>query len=140
MIVFPYTQFGSKERVQYRPTVPVIFRHGKTRIPIAHAIVDTGADYTLLPLQLANEFGFTFDLKKGELWNGAGGGTFRVYRAPEAIDCVIQKNGFAPLQWKSIVHFTLEQPTILLGHRGCLEYFNLSFYGKKKELHMDYAK
>ncbi len=138
---FKYTEYElGKGRFTARPTLPITFQYGNIRIPVADALVDTGADQTLLPLEFAIQFGFRFDLKKdGEVWSGAGGGKFRVFLAPRPIKFILAQEGFRTIQWMGPVTFTLEQPTILLGHQGCLEHLDLLFHGKQKILEVKAA-
>jgi hypothetical protein len=140
-MIFPYTHYQLPSgKVISRPIVPVTLKYRSTVLPV-EALVDTGADETVLPLEFATLFGFSFDLEKdGEQWEGAGGGLFRIFRSPKPIEFILEQNGFPPLKWKGHVCFTLNQPTILLGHRECLEYMNSSFMGKKKLLEMQMAK
>lgn len=78
-----------------RPTLPITFQYGGMTIPVKDALVDTGADQTLLPLAFEVEFGFRFDLKRdGIEWSGAGGGKFRVFLAPEPIEFILEQRGF----------------------------------------------
>lgn len=129
-----------KGGVVYRPTLPITFQFGDIKIPVTDALVDTGADQTLLPLAFAIQFGFQFDLKKdGEEWSGAGGGKFRVFFAPEPIKFILEQTGFRKILWSGAVTFTLKQPTILLGHRGCLEHLDIMFRGKQKILEVNAA-
>jgi hypothetical protein len=60
-----------------------------------------------------------------------------VYQSPEPVEHVIEGKGFRPIRWKAHVGFTLSQPTILLGHRGCLERFDVLFRGGEKVLQME---
>lgn len=135
---FPYAQYEYPQGIVQRPTLPVTFTYGKVSIPYADALVDTGADQTMLPLEFATSFGFSFDLKRdGEEWNGAGGGKFIVYHSPKPIQFSIEQNGFQKIEWEGHVCFTLKQPTILLGHRGCLENLDLIFRGRQKVLEVN---
>jgi hypothetical protein len=130
---FPYAQFTLPDgRRIYRPMLPITFKHGRVSFPV-HALADTGADETILPMAFAAEFGFTFDLEADRVaYQGAGGNGFIVYPSPELIEHCISGPGFRPIRWKGRVSFTLDQPTILLGHRDCLERFNLTFKGKER--------
>lgn len=138
-MIFPYTEYTLFDGTKIsRPTLPVCIKFGRTEIPITEALVDTGADQTLLPLAFASEFGFKFDLAKDKIeWQGAGGHSFPVYKSPEAIELCINIKGFRRKYWKAKVYFTLKQPTILLGHKGFLEHFDLMFRGAKKVLEVN---
>lgn len=139
---FAYTEYTlENERVIRRPTLPITLRYGNVTIPVADALVDTGADQTVLPLEFATAFGFSFDLKKDvEKWSGAGGSLFLVYRSPKPIHCSLSQIGFRTIQWEGHVYFTLKQPTILLGHKGCLEHLDLVFRGKQRMLEVAAAR
>ena len=97
---FRYTEYEmGNGKVICRPTLPVTFQYGDITIPVADALVDTGADQTLLPLAFAIPFGFRFDLKKdGDEWSGAGGGKFRVFFAPKPITFILEQTGFRRIQ------------------------------------------
>lgn len=133
---FRYTEYElGNGKTMHRPTLPLTLHYGNVVIPVADALVDTGADRTLLPLELGIAFGFRFDLQKdGDVWSGAGGGKFRVYFAPAPIHFTLQQKAFRDIQWTGLVCFTLDQPTILLGHKGCLEYLDITLRGKKREI------
>jgi hypothetical protein len=120
--------------------LPITFQYVDIIIPVKDALVDTGADQTLLPLAFAVQFGFRFDLKRdGVEWSGAGGGKFRVFLAPEPITFILEQTGFRRIQWTGLVSFTLDQPTILLGHKGCLQHLNIMFRGREKILEVNAA-
>lgn len=138
---FRYTEYElGKGKTIYRPTLPITLHYGDVAIPVSDALVDTGADQTLLPLEFAIVFGFRFDLKEnGEVWSGAGGGKFHVFSAPMPIHFTLEQRGFRTIRWTGMACFTLEQPTILLGHKGCLEYLDVTVRGKKREIEVHAA-
>lgn len=41
--------------------------------------------------------------------------------------------GYRPNRWEGTVYFAGGEPTILLGHHECLEYFDLTVYGPEKK-------
>lgn len=119
------------------PALRITFHYKKCRITIGNALVDTGADETLLPLSMAIDMGFEFDLDKDKtVWDGAGGKQFAVYQSPEKIECILESQGYRPFIWKSPVFFTLEQPTILIGRNHFLDNFIVTFRGKEKILEL----
>jgi len=116
----------------------VTFRYKKFRETIGNALVDTGADETLLPLSMANEMGFDFDLDKDRtMCGGAGGKQFPIYKSPEQIEFILESPGFRPYSWKSNVFFTLEQPTILIGRKNFLDRFVVKLDGKNRILEIN---
>lgn len=119
--------------VVYFPALRVTFQNGRYRETIGNALIDTGADQTLLPLAMASEMGFTFDLEQDRLlWSGAGGKQFAVYQSPVPIEHILENDGFRPYSWKSHVHFTVEQPTILIGRKGFIDNFSLTVDGRSR--------
>ena len=138
---FRYAEYDTgKSGVICRPTLPITFQYRGTTIPVTDALVDTGADQTILPLAFAVQFGFKFDLMRdGIECNGAGGGKFRVFFAPEPVEFTIEQTGFRRIRWNGPVSFTLDQPTILLGHKGCLEHLDIMFRGREKVLEVNPA-
>ncbi|MBI3619476.1 hypothetical protein HY213_05595 [Candidatus Peregrinibacteria bacterium] len=138
---FRYTEYEmGRGQVVYRPTLPMTLECGSVQIPVIDALVDTGADQTVLPLSFAVAFGFRFDLNHdGEKCHGAGGGHFRVFASPKPIHFILEQEGSRTIRWTGSACFTLHQPTILLGHKGCLEYLDIGFHGKKKILEVHQA-
>jgi len=117
--------------VARRPFLPIILSFKGKKLPVINLLADTGADETILPLELAELLSVRLDLDSAYTIFGAGGGEFDVYRSEELLDfCIPPQRGFSrPLKWKAHVSFTKEQPTPLLGHKECLEKFRLNFDG-----------
>jgi len=117
----------------YYPALRVTFKYKKFRETFGNALVDTGADETMLPLSMANEMGFRFDLEKDKtMWDGAGGTKFAVYESTHPIEFILESPGFRLHKWKANAYFTLEQPTILIGRKNFLDKFVITFDGKNR--------
>ena len=120
-------------KIIHFPGLRITFKHGKYSETVGHALLDTGADETLLPLSMAIAMGFQFDLEGDKtLWFGAGGKQFVVYKSPVPLEIILQSKGFRDFSWETYVHFTVEQPTILIGRRGFLDNFIVTFDGKSR--------
>ena len=138
MQAFQLTQAYSQRpapdgKVIHFPALRITFRHGKYEETAGSALVDTGADETLLPLSMAVAMGFKFDLERDKvMWDGAGGKQFAVYRSPVPIELILKSVGFRDYSWKAYIHFTVEQPTILIGRKGFLDNFLVTFDGKNR--------
>jgi len=131
---FDYTPYGLAAQTIYRPCIPVTFRYSGASFPVGNALVDTGADVTLLPMELATHLGVELAAEEGIDIGSAGGGHFIAVPSAKPVECSIEGHGFRPLRWKGIVYFAPRQPTVLLGHRGCLDHLDILFRGRSRAL------
>ena len=131
---FHYSEYpGIDGQSVFRPAVPITLRYGMKNIHV-EALIDSGADYTLIPLEIASVFDFKLSDQPHYLFYGAGSNTFTVYRSPVEMDHILSKSGFQHKLWKSFVYFAESQPTILLGQRGFLDRFDVHLKGKEREV------
>lgn len=133
-MLFPYVEFlGLAEDRIFRPMIPVTFKaDGKTFK--TYSLIDSGADYTILPIEIAGVFGLKISDQPSYSVLGAGGNTFTIYKSPIEIEQIIQKRGFRDIKWKSFVYFAESGSTILLGQSGFLDCFKVVLNGKNKEV------
>lgn len=117
----------------YRPSLPVMFVNGK-QFAYMRAFVDSGADYTILPIVIAGHLGIKLNVKEKVSFIGAGGNPFNVYKSPVAIGHILRREGFRPIKWRAYVYFAESQPAILLGNCGFLDRFKVILDGPKKEM------
>lgn len=137
---FHYKRFWIKQSeekpwiVISRPIVPILISgpSGSARLP---ALVDTGSDETLLPYSVAETLGIKIsNATKAEVM-GIGDQPLEVsYGTIElCITGLIEQ-----FKWSTRVGFVKygdpENESVILGHKGCLEFFQLFFDGPKKEL------
>ena len=115
----------------YRPVVPILFKNDNY-FALLEGTIDSGADYILLPISIAQKL--NIKLKKKTQFYSAGGGKFTVYRSPVKIEYILRKDGFGNISHKTIVYFAESQTTILLGNYGFLEKFKVTLNGPKKEV------
>lgn len=131
---FKYSEYTDQNnRKIFRPTVPIIFKN-KTKFIHTEAIIDSGADFTILPIEIAGILDIKLDAKTKTTFHGAGNNTFTVYPSPEGIEHILRQGGFRTIQWKAKIFFAESQPGILLGHKGFLEKFKVTLDGRKKEV------
>ncbi len=58
---FSYSQFpGLDNESVYRPSIPIFFRY-KSHFVYTEGFIDSGADYTILPLEFAGELNIELD-------------------------------------------------------------------------------
>jgi hypothetical protein len=99
---------------------------------MGHALVDTGADITLMPLEVARLLKVPLDDTEPLRVSGAGAGEFIAYPSLHKVEYAIERKAFRPIRWEGTVYFADSDP--LLGHRKCLEFFDLTFHGPEKKL------
>ena len=134
---FKYSEYiGPNNTKIFRPTVPIIFKN-KSKFIQTEAIIDSGADFTILPIEIAGILDIKLDVHTKTIFHGAGGNPFTVYPSPVNIEHTLRQGGFRTIQWHTKVFFAESQPGILLGHRGFLEKFKITLDGKKKELEIN---
>lgn len=131
---FPYVEFlGLAEERIFRPMVPITFQLGKQFFP-SYALVDSGADYTILPIEIAAVFDFKLSDQPQYTIQGAGGGVFTIYKSPKKLEHVFQKKGFRDIRFSSYVYFAESGSTALLGQKGFLDQLKVMMDGSKKEI------
>lgn len=132
---FPYVEFegGSFGPVR-RPCLPLTLSYGARSFPVGHALVDTGADTTILPMAIADLLEVEFDRRRRAVFDSAGGGEFVVYPSKKKVGYAVEQSGYRPLVWQGTAFFSDSQPIILLGHYECLELLRLHFDGPCQQL------
>ena len=134
MISFPYIEFlGLAEERVFRPMIPVVFKVGEKEFN-SYALIDSGADYTVLPIEIAGVLDLDISGQPRYGILGAGGNTFTIYKSPIEIEHEIRKRGFRSIKWKSFVYFAESGSTMLLGQNGFLENFKVTLNGKNRRV------
>lgn len=134
MMKFPYVEFlGLAEDRVFRPMIPITFRANGKEFK-NYSLIDSGADYSILPIEIAGLL--ELDLSKQPRYSilGAGGNKFTIYKSPIEIEHVIEKRGFRDIKWKSFIYFSESGSTILLGQNGFLNMLKVKLDGKNKEV------
>ena len=131
---FPYVKCEGALGSMYRPYLPVTLSYGRKSFPVGHALVDTGADMTILPLDIAHYLEVELDDSRAVRIEGAGGGVFVALPSWRKIGYAIEQKGHRPICWQGTAYFAAEQPLVLLGHLDCLEKCDLQFFGAQRIL------
>jgi hypothetical protein len=137
-VEFEYIPSDGKLTTIYLPSLPVTFSCDK-EFPVGHALVDTGADITLLPMEMREWIGVDLNDGAAIQIGSAGGGGFMAIPSAKKVQYSIEKPGFRALRWKGTVFFAPRQPLVLLGHYQCLDQLNLTFKGKERTLAVEVA-
>jgi hypothetical protein len=84
--------------------------------------LDCGADYTVLPLSVAQAVGIDVDRNRPGTIGGIEGGSLLTYPGEAELEITDRLERF---RWCTTVRFA-EGNVMLLGHLGCLEYFTVT--------------
>ena len=118
----------------YRPEVEIDVTGGNGHASFL-ALVDTGADATLLPRAIGEAIGAEID--DGRRSYAAGIGSRRLGVAPGRVELEMRQ-GREHYRWLATVGFAdfsnAEDQVAILGHAGCLEFLIATFDGEAREL------
>ena len=121
----PYTYKYEKRDNLYYPIVPINFYTNSKPLFQAKAIVDTGADITLIPKSL----GMDLELKRTQLqYIGGVGGRMGYYLNLIKVE-IADKKITIPVAWS-----TQDSVPLLLGRKGVFDKFRFCFNDKSKEM------
>lgn len=134
---FKYSEYTALDGSKiFRPTVSIIFKN-ELKFIHTEAIIDSGADFTILPIEIAGILDIKLDLRARTTFHGAGSNPFTVYPSPLKIELILRQGGFRSIQWKTKVFFAESQPGILLGQNGFLERLKVTLDGQRKEVEIN---
>jgi hypothetical protein len=122
---------GVKHR--FRPIVDIgICGPGNSRL-FLKANLDSGADDTLLPVGMALRLGIPLSNAPRHKAMAVGGGIVS-YRFAE-VELQLTTDGNELFIWNAIVGFTDSRKKVgLLGQTGMLQYFDVTFFGERREV------
>lgn len=130
---FPGT---SDFRLILRPVIPIRIS-GPAGNARWDALVDTGADETLLPASLAAILGIQLDDEATSQATGITGELLTIRYGEAQFEL---SSGHEVCQWRTMVGFvdfeTAKDEVVILGHGGCLDYFTAVFNGEHAELEL----
>jgi len=139
---FPYREYisifpGTDDfRLILRPVIQVRISGPKSEA-ICDALVDTGADETLLPLSLAEVLEIELDHEFTSQAAGISGDTLTIRYGDITFSI---EDGEENVTWRTTVGFVdfpkSDEEVIVLGHGGCLDYFTSNFDGERAELEL----
>ena len=139
---FPYREYisqfpGTSDfRLIVRPVITVRIS-GLRSDAQWDALVDTGADETLLPLSLAELLGVDLDRDATSQAAGISGDRLTIFYGDVEFQITA---GNEAIGWHTTVGFvdfgSTDDEVIILGHGGCLDYFTALFDGESAELEL----
>jgi hypothetical protein len=131
---FPYTLHivpsidTGDEIVLLRPEIPL-----RVYGPVGHidvlALVDTGADNSILPLSVAADLGMETTPGKGPPATAFGGQRISLSFAEVVLE--LSQDGNV-VRWRARLYFAdfPNEKAVVLGHEGFLDYFTATFIGE----------
>jgi hypothetical protein len=121
----------------FRPEVPLRV-HGPHGSRDFLALVDTGADNTILPASVARELSIPLAPGQGPGATAFGGQRMALSYADVDLELVLAGGR---LRWSARVFFVDasdgDDETVLLGHQGFLDYFTARFIGEECALELE---
>ncbi|HVV53294.1 MAG TPA: retropepsin-like aspartic protease [Polyangia bacterium] len=119
---FPWITFGTGLAAKALPAIRCAFRNGSTVLPgDVFAILDTGADSTVLPKQFASLLGFS-NAHLAEITTNAVGGTVTTWKVRDVAGVAVNLGGF----WLALPCLTFAERTPpLLGRDVIFANFDL---------------
>jgi len=133
---FPYTLSLARsidsgdEIVLLRPEIPVRV-YGPAGAAEMLALVDTGADSSILPLSIAHDLGIETIPGKGPAATAFGGQQIALSFAE--VDLELSQDDDV-IRWRGRLYFAdfpdATEKTVILGHEGFLDYFTATFDGE----------
>jgi predicted aspartyl protease len=115
----------------FRPIIPVRFVGPHGRDALTLALVDTGADESVLPHYLARTLGVKLDSKYHALF-AANGKPFLVRYG--VVELQIARPGVGIYGWKAKVGFQEKRPDTVVGRAGCLDRLSVHFDGPNRQV------
>ena len=134
---FDYSVYRNREGTFYRPCINLLFKYKTRSFPYESALIDTGSDFIMLPLSIAEALGAEPDFESVTELNCACGSTFKSFSSRYPLELCIDHKGFRPHSWLTHVKFIEPEVTVLLGHRGFLDRLNATFFGKQHVLKVE---
>ena len=136
---FPYGRYETEPvpsapdaSIIYRPVIPVRFI-GTAGDAVFYGLLDTGADDTLITEEMAEALGVVSDAESSVNMLSASG-EFLVRYGAVTIELRQARESY---RWPAVVGI-VGRPwrEALLGHSGFLRYFDVTFFGEKREVRL----
>jgi len=105
----------------YRPIVPLVINGPKGSLRI-RPLLDSGSDFTLFPLSVAEVIGIEVHRDRIGAVGGIEGGSLATY--PGNVELELSDN-VESCRWTTTIYFSASN-NMLLGHLGALEYFTVT--------------
>jgi len=126
---YPYTRIGLA--FPLRPYLQIILRNGFSTTPPLYGLVDSGADYSIFPYDLAEQY-LNLDFTNAQIWNfqGTTGKPQFAYLVTVEINILNQNLMTSDFQFSAKVGFCEDFQFgggVLLGQNGFMSEFKTSF-------------
>jgi len=122
--------------VVYRPEARLCVR-GETGEAHLRALIDTGADHTVLPISIALDVGAELFPEESDAAKGVGGHEIPIIPGHVQLELISDEGSQA---WSAFIGFadfeSSEEECSILGHVGCLEYFLAAFDGVARSVEL----
>lgn len=121
--------------VIFRPEIRLTV-HGPLGSGDFVALVDSGADNTILPVSIASALGIPLTSGKGPTAKAFGGQEIALSYADIELQLI---HAQGRLRWLARVYFAenADEETLILGHHGFLDYFTATFIGEDCALDLE---
>jgi hypothetical protein len=138
ILTFPYQeQVGvdpspaSPGRPVFRPKIPLKIHGPRGDMVVAIALVDTGADETVLPASSARALGVKLGSRTHFL-RAADNKAIAVRYGD--VSLTISQPGVGEYTWNATVAFQAKRPYSVLGYAGCLDHLDVRFDGPNRRV------
>ncbi len=120
----------------WRPIIPLVI-HGEADIVLCSALVDSGADISLIPKSIAESLGLKLQPCHGPSPVAFGGGEIKTY----STEAVLQvSDGTEDVAWLArLLMFEADrshEQNAILGHVGFFEFFRTTFDSRLNQLEL----
>jgi len=136
---FPYTKLFLN--AQPRPYLNVFLGKGFHTSDVVMALVDSGADYPIFPMDMANSDYLNLDLVKAESWNFSGTtGLMQTAKLAEVWMTILEPDGTKLCEVLTMCAFcdTFKMSGgVLLGQIGFFSCFKTSFYQPEQHFEIE---
>ena len=134
-MIIPYTKFPLKKGNAFRPIIEVEIILKLKTVKLL-ALIDTGADITMANKDIAKKLGFDFLFNKPtSTVTGVSGSKEPTWN--QQVDLKI--SGFDEVFSSQVIFMKSNNFTMLLGHTGFLEFFDITFQTSRKQFEIEIA-
>jgi len=124
-ITITYLPESTPSGLVFAPKIPIWISNRYKHSYLFHALIDSGADVNLFPARPAEVIGIDFETGKKVSIYGIGGHKMVAYE--NEVNFHLAKNVF-----KTIIYFSYEQDTPLLGRQGFFSLFKRIDFDENK--------
>jgi Aspartyl protease len=119
-----------RNKARYRPIVPIHIL-APLLLPPVDACIDSAADDTVFPSQMAKRLGIDPLAASSGQAKGVGG---TIITVNYVLVTLLLSDGYETFEWDTVVGFaTVPMRWALLGHAGFLEFFDVQLLGARRE-------